>query len=446
MKIQISSAQQGGVLVTVLVVTMLLTLAVASMLEIVSQEYALSKRTLSWNQAIYTAESGIEVGWNEVNKTTGINSTNGTPFLSSNGWADGGGSTNFTYYLTVTNSTFGGADAVSYVGVNVFTNSPAGGSCTILANATNYSALIATPAVRNLKAILTPVKPFTFGILTKGLLNFNGNSATLDSWNSGTTGNYNVANRRAHGNIGTDGLVLDSGGLSLYGSPSTGPGGVWTGAAPIQPVAPDTGVNAFQADTQVSIPDAALPSNFSSTPTVISTTGSSIGPITAAGDYSLTTMTKNTTFGSTNVLASAVTIRVHITNATSINIGGSDNVQIKQPASGPRYTVQLYVDGSINFSGTQDTNVLSGARPADLQVYGLPTCTSLVISGNSKTQAVFYCPNAAVSMNGGGHEAFYGSIVGNTFTANGGIDFHYDETLTGTGVVTGYNLTQWIEY
>jgi hypothetical protein len=108
--------------------------------------------------------------------------------------------------------------------------------------------------------------------------------------------------------------------------------------------------------------------------------------------------------------------------------------------------VQLYVDGSISFAGNTDTNRLPGARAADLQIYGLPTCTSLTISGNTETQAVFYCPTAAVSMNGGGHEAFYGSIVGNTFTANGGIDYHYDESLASTGVVTGYNLVQWIEY
>lgn len=317
--------------------------------------------------------------------------------------------------------------------VTVNTNSPPG-QATITSSGTMTSPVIAQSVTRNVQVMLRSVKPFGYAVLARNMVDFNGNSATVDSWNSTDTGDYNTSNRRAHGNVATDGLVIDTGGLSLRGSPSTGPGGTWTGAAPIQPVSPDTGTNYFTADTQISIPDVKTPF-VPASPVGAST-------VTTAGDYSFTSITANQKFGSAT--GAGGLIRVYV--AGDINLGGNKTITIVQPTTFPHYTVQLYVAGSITFSGTVDINGGSGSRPADLQIYGLPTCTSVILNGTCETHASIYAPEAAATVNGGGNKAFYGSMVVSTFQANGAIDIHYDETLVNQGTVIGYKVARWLEF
>lgn len=445
---------RGSTLVTVMFFVTVLAVMVGSLLEMVLQEFKLSKRSLAWNQALYSGEAGIEKGWNEMNRLTSIN-TNGS-FMS--GWTPISPPSSNTWTLAdQTLPPLGGNEAASSYTVWVTTNSPSGG-VTIIATGSASSPLFSTNVARNVKAVLRPVTPFNFAILSKQTVDFNGQSATVDSW-IGDNGAYSSSaysaglpnGRRAHGNIGTDGLVNNTAGLTMRGSPSTGPGGTWTGSAPVQPVLPDIGTNYWTADTQVPIPDATLPRipSFSSSPTPVSANTS----ITAAGDYVMAAATtgpgrgnsifNDVTFG--DAAGAGGVIRIHLTGG--IDLGGSNTIKIIQPSGGGTYRVELYVDGpSINFAGTEDANGTAGAKSVNLQIYGLPTVTSVNFNGNCETHAAVYAPNANITVNGGGNKAFYGSMVGKTFLANGGIDIHYDESLANQGTIIGYKMAQWSEF
>lgn len=426
----------GSTLVVVLMTTVLLSVAVGAMLQTVAQEYVLTRRNLTWNQTLYTAESAVELGWNELNKQTGINTNGAATFMQ--GWYQAGTTFTLTNQTLQTLSSAAGTYENSTFTVSVTTNSPttfAGATvskyATIVASGTMNSPIIGQALTRNVQVVLAPIYAFSRGaILVKGALDFSGNAATIDSWDSTLSGtNYAGAPHRAHGHINTDGLLINAAGLDLYGSMSTGPGGTNTTSAGFnlfQPVAPDTGVNLFRTDTQVSIPDAYTP---------FTPPASSGSPATLAGpgDYTITQINGNMSFTGTG------TLRVYVNGAITVN--GSQSITVA-----PGLKVELYVVGNITLAGTQETNAEAGNRAGNLLIFGLPTCTSVEVSGNSTTQCAIYAPNADVRQNGGGHEAFFGAIIGKSYSAQGGIDIHYDEALGLIGPILGYTTASWKEY
>jgi len=74
--------------------------------------------------------------------------------------------------------------------------------------------------------------------------------------------------------------------------------------------------------------------------------------------------------------------------------------------------------------GTEITNPLS--RPKDLiVVYG--GTAQIVLKGGATTYAVVYAPTAPIDA---ASSNWYGALIGNTVTLSGGIQLHYDRTLT----------------
>lgn len=420
-------ADDAGALVTVLCFTIVMAAIAGSMLSIISQEYLLSKRSLAWQQAMSTAESGIELGWNEMNKLTAIN-TNGT-FVS--GWTSTGGNT-----WSVSNQTLtplAGIEANSTFVVSLSTNSPSAGYATISASGTMSSPIMSQTVTRNVQAVLQPVTPFSFAMLAKGLIDFNGNSVTMDSWNS-ANGPYSTSLKRAHGSIGTNGSLIDAAGLDLYGSAQTGPGGVVTtdpGFNLYQPSSPDTGTNTVSDGLKVSIPDASVPSALSglSSSGTLSTTSTITGPTDVK--YSSIDLSGNKTV----TINGSGTVRLYVTGDTSI--GGSSQITL---SSGVK--VEIYAGGDIDGGGGGVVN--NTGYSANLQIYGLPTCTSVNLHGSGNYTGALYAPSAAVTV--AGNVTYTGSIVGNTITVPGGPSFHYDEALATTGNVLYYTLSSWREY
>ncbi len=98
--------QQGSVLLTVLAMVVVLLAISGSILNIVSHEYMLSKRSLAWNQSLFTAETGVEFGYNEINKLTAVNTN--SAFMAGGNWTyqgNGAWSTSSTRTLTATAGT-----------------------------------------------------------------------------------------------------------------------------------------------------------------------------------------------------------------------------------------------------------------------------------------------------------------------------------------------------
>jgi|GEM_PF-460657 len=126
----------------------------------------------------------------------------------------------------------------------------------------------------------------------------------------------------------------------------------------------------------------------------------------------------------------------------------------------------LYVTDTLNFSGinigTGSLKLFSGASSASLGgngvvnqpgyatnffFYGLPTCTSVSLSGNGGFTGCIYVPEADLTLTGGGNNTvdFIGAGVFKTITMNGHFNFHYDESLYVRGPGRGFLINSWAE-
>jgi len=107
--------------------------------------------------------------------------------------------------------------------------------------------------------------------------------------------------------------------------------------------------------------------------------------------------------------------------------------------------VVLYVKDRIAIGGNGIANF---GPPANLQIYGLPTCKQVDISGNGVLSAAVYAPQADIVLNGSGENGqVFGALAGNTVSFNGkGTVLHYDEALQKVkGTVVGFRTKTWQE-
>jgi Tfp pilus assembly protein PilX len=445
-------SKEGSVLVATLGLLIVISVLCATVMELVSQQYKLSKQTVGWNQAIYSAESGVDIAWNEMNKLTAIN-TNGT-FMS--GWTASGS----TFTKTGTIQPLGGIDASgSYtvtVDTNVTVNGVSGGA-TITATGYNYGSFSATNINRTVEVQVTPVTGSTalsFAMLAKGLIDFNGNAATMDSFNSSTAsgGIWSTTARRAHGSAATDGQLIDAAGLDIYGSLQTGPGGTVTtdtGFRLYQPSSPDTGTNTVSNGFRTTIGDARLPTGF--TPTTTYTTISSATTINAVAGTTQVQVGSIALSGNNDKIiiqgpASGVagTVQIYVTGDTSIKGNTSIEVQVDSHNTTAVPKVEIYAAGSVSMGGNSVDNAT--AKAGNLIIYGLPTCTSVTIGGTVAYTGVIYAPEAALKING--NSTVNGAVVADHITAVGTIDFHYDEALSGVTFSSGilnFQVASWKE-
>lgn len=440
------SSKSGSVLLATLGLIVIIAVISASVLEIVSQQHRLSQQTVAWNQTVYSAEAAVDIGWNELNKLTAIN-TNGN-FMS--GWTVSG----TTFSKTGTLSPLAGSDGISTYSVSVQTNvtvNGTAGGATITATGYKFGSYAATNINRTIEVQLTPVTTgtaLTFAMLAKGLIDFNGNAAIMDSFNSTTAagGVWSTTNRRAHGSAGTNGQLIDAAGLDIYGSLATGPGGsvsTDSGFRLYQPTGTDTGTNSISNGLRVSIADAQLPSGFSPT---------SLGAVTAAttvtangaGTTKQVSMSSIDLNGNGKVLTVSGSGTVQIYVSGNVSLGGQSSITIL-PTTAGSLKVEMYVAGtSVDLNGNGVVNATS--KPGDFIIYGLPTCTSVSINGTADFKGVIYAPQAALGL--AGNARVDGAVVANTINAVGTVDFHYDEALSslsfGAGVLN-YTIASWKE-
>ena len=112
----------------------------------------------------------------------------------------------------------------------------------------------------------------------------------------------------------------------------------------------------------------------------------------------------------------------------------------------PGATLKLYVAGaSASLSGQGVAN--ANANATNFFYYGLPSNTSLSLSGNSAFTGVIYAPQADFSMSGGGNNTYdlVGAAIANTITMSGHFNFHYDENLSRLNLGRDYVVTSWDE-
>jgi len=241
--------------------------------------------------------------------------------------------------------------------------------------------------------------------MAKEAIDFSGNNCATDSYNSnlGPYGGINIGDK---GDVASNKDLVNVGNADIRGHVSVGP----KGKVKVGPNG-EVGSLAFFAagnvgliekgwvryDMNVVLPDVPNPW----------TAGAGQTP-SSSGSYKY--LLEDRTNYELDSLSIGGGETLYVTNGISklwvkgdVNIQG--NIKVDQPGS-----LKLYVGGNVTLSGTWDKSVI----PADLMIYGLPTCTSINVTTGSKLEAAIYAPQASLVLNGTAN--LFGSAVARSIT------------------------------
>jgi hypothetical protein len=322
---------------------------------------------------------------------------------------------------------------------SVITNLPCPDGSTSVAPATNSSCfyrLVVIPRV--------PIPMYRAAITTISNFNFDGhNGSSVDSFDSSdplysTNGQYSVLLRKANATVLSEGSILLShptANANIYGRVMTGPG---------------TQQSAVQIGSQGAVGDAAWNANPANR--------GKIQPGAWAGNFYLNfpDLRQPTFPGSAlpSPVGGVITLPAGIftfpTNfsAMGINVTGPAVLWVKGSFAPTSLTIAPTNNASlVVFVGT--TNVGAGdaidlaaagevnapGLAQNLQVFGLPSLTSINLLGMAAFNGTIYAPSADVTAGGGGPNAIdiSGSFTVRSLSLSGHWNFHYDEHLLVVG-------------
>jgi len=442
----------------------IIALSLGSYVSICTQSTSLAYRSFYAGAAMNAAETGLEQAMWSVNKQLAGNS---------NAWTD------WTIW------TGAGTDAVR----RTFTLQPVAGGATAQVKVFVSSRSLAGAPWIIARSIITPKQGksierwiritlarrnrFATGMVAKDSIRFNGNNASVDSYDS-RRGAYNAAlsgggnNRYDRGTAGSSSVAVNSfalgqadiwgnavigtsdlSGLSVGTQGTVGPFGTAAGTVVRNNVLTD-----FTADfDDVPHPPTYTGSGSYSIVTISSaTTLPRATDLPAAdGKYYYNIDTISLGGNATNILtiASNVVIRTTSSLGTAITIGGNASIRVNAPSGTLKPSLEIFTQSNVSIAGNgvanpnkPDTFFLWGTRPQSDT-----TRQSITINGNGVLSSVVYAPHADISLHGGGNSGdVFGSIIGKTVTVTGNSAFHYDESLGALNTGEPLGLKDWIEY
>ncbi len=367
----IQNEKGSAILIVMALVAMLTGVAIMSV-DRSNTDLELSYNQLHEEMAFYLAEAGIERAVYEINKD--------------NGWRAGydklaleGG----YYTIKVSDSTADSSliDTVILAGEGIYNTS-----------------------TTKLESWLVPVYnyPYKYGMFAGDSLNFDKNTC-IDSYSS-DSGTYAATQITKDGDIGTNGNIMTSTGVTIGGDAKTAEGGTITLGAGSK-VLGDT------STTQDSVKLAIIPDSEYDWAKSVS---SAPAGLSGAG-YTYNAGTKTLTTGASG----SVILQSGTYYFSSITLGKLSNIVLA-----PGADVTIYVTGDVLLG--QYSNVNIGGNPLDLQIFSQKG--SLGFSQYNNFYGTFYGPN--------GHIQFdqttnvYGSVVGKSIKLNQGACFHYDRSLS----------------
>ncbi|MBW8864004.1 MAG: hypothetical protein JF609_03590 [Verrucomicrobia bacterium] len=395
-------SNQGSALVITLVLVTIMLLTAASYLQLLGTQKTIVVRSESWNASLIMAEAGVEEGLAQANSNP--NNLLTTNDFSGNSW---GFDNNNQVFGPMTHSVQGG----KYIA-----------SISNTAPPVIYASGMATVPVSGdtiTRKVRVGTKKQVFSNLpmgAKGNIDMKGNGIAVDSWNSrdpnwSTAGVFDPKKTSTNGDVASLGGLVNLGNHTIDGSLYLGPTATYGGGGTV------TGT--IHTDANINFPDIILPNvTWSSAPL-----SGGIHTFTTSGNY---TVADNLPV----VVTPGVSVLLNVTTAvsyspTSIQInGGTTN-------SGTAY---IYLNGPPSLVMAGNSAPDASLRPENLRYYGLPSLTSVTISGTATFTGVLYAPEADITLNGGGSgNDFVGSMVANNIRLNGGYNIHYDVSLSTSG-------------
>jgi hypothetical protein len=422
-KLHPSRNESGSILMIALVMAGILGVSLISYLLLMNHQNRMVFRGQAWNQALALAEAGVEDGLAQLNRKFGTNNSRG----GVNGWS---GAASGPATLAAARQLSGGSYAASISsGMPIITS-------TGRVMVANSSAIIE----RRVRVLCTTEAAFQAAVAAKKDISFNGNSITIDSYDSGDTshstptGRYDPATRKAGGDIASTEGFIDVGNAEvkgkLYTGPlnpnqySVGPGGSvgdlnWNGPG----IQSGWYFNDFNMDFKEV--DEPYPSGLPPTgdPTNVWVLGNA--EYKHDGDF---------TANNSKVISVIGKATVYVTG--TFDMKGKINIM-------PGGSLKLYVGGLT----AKLNQVNTGGDAFSFQYYGLPSNKSVSWGGNNEYVGTVYAPQAILKMGGGGSDPFdfQGACVVDGITLNGHFNFHFDENLRKKGPQSGYVVSLWQE-
>lgn len=415
--------EEGSALVVTLFITTAILIGLGSYLLLVRAQYVSVVRSQAWNGALTMAESGVEEGLAQLNP--GALAVNITVDRTANGWGSPAGGFYGPISRTITNNQ-------SYSVVFSTGNWP-----TIYS--TGYVRLpdISATLKRVIAVATTNVPLFNFALAARTNITMHGNGLSVNSFDSSSTnlstnGRYDSSKTSTNGDVGVLYGNLDPGNHNIAGDVYLGPTASLSSTGSIS--------GSIHSDYNYDFPDVVLPSTAGwftlSTPPSGTINGTSYTyAFTNSGDYIIPNMS-----GSASVyVGSNATVRLYIQS------GGVGSVLVAGNGGYTAGKLTMYVAASSFSIG--GGGAVDGGRAANLAYYGLPSNTSISLSGNAAFTGTIYAPSADFTMSGGGSSSydFVGCGIFRSITFNGHFMFHFDEALLTSGASRGYFAVSWNE-
>lgn len=448
------SRERGGLLITALMLTAIMGIALSSYLSLGRSAIRLSNRNFYVNAAVDLAETGVEQGMWAVNAAASNDTAAWT------GW---------TTDSTTARRTFSG---FSYSGgvtgyVKVHVSNYAGSGAVVTAKST--VVLQDNQVIEKwIQVTLKGRSLFAYALLARNKITAAG-GCEFDSWESDPDGNpataaipwsSSVANSNATiaaGSTAASAVTLSpsaivygkvavgtaSGAAIVYGA-QTGAGknsaaglyqdwGTKVGVKGSMPsssnpyLATESLTTGFSASfEETAAPGGAtvraayvLPRGVSGPPYYLS--AESLGTTGAATILQLDKLTVEG--AATLTIKGDVTLILPPSGVQTINITASGKVVLESGA-----TLTIYTPGNINVSGA---GIANPSAPEALQIWSTRASGSLgqtiALAGSGSLSGVIYAPDATLSIPGGTN--FFGAAVVYSATLTGSGKFHFDESL-----------------
>jgi hypothetical protein len=482
MKIR-STSRSAFTYLTVVVTMIVVGVMLAAYLKLVGVQNYLTMRSQTWNRCVPVIEAGIEEAMAHLNRNASPDPSSGIFDLSNLGTDDWGGSAaggwskygkigKDYYFVTISPWTASGGltpsnfPSIYCTGIveqlPTFTLQSRGGVFVAdiiqdLLGSGKYSQ-------RSVQCTTTNVPVFTKALVAKKGIDMSGQNVRTDSFDSGDPryhdgwGHYtNTPGKwKCNGDIASNDTITNAvciGNANIYGKVATGPyGTVCVGVSGM------IGDIAFQDDSanrgkiqsgwstddmNIEFPSVVVPAVSWMPPASVKYTNNTgdVYDLYLRGNSSPTNPTYiklSGDFTANTYVEGHVCLLVQSGNR--IAIGGSDAIRI-----GTNSSLRLYADcatAAIGGKGVQNDGIAT-----QFYYFGTDKNTSLAYGGNAAFTGVFYAPNAALTLSGGGGAPldFSGSAIARTIKLTGNFTFHYDENLRRVGLYRGYVITSWNE-
>ena len=432
---------RGSILIVAMLISAVIALSLGSYIALSRSSLKLANRSFYNTGAMNIAETGIEEAlWSFNQATAGV--------ALATAWQGWDISDGVSAKRTFTDFTLSGNNQAA-VKVYVDHYNPTASTQPIaVAQSTITLPNDARTLSKTIEVKLRRRSKFAMGLVAKNQITFNGNNASVDSWNSDPDNNpgtaaipYSAGVKNDRGSVGSTSVAVGS--VAINNADIWGFASVGSSSASALSVGTNGTIAAFGSPAGT-VDTTRVATDFTANfdPVTDPAGGSTLGPIGATLGSAGVTATYR--FGGT--ISSNLTIYGHVTlvltalpGTNAINLTGGDGLTLAANS-----TLVIYTAADVKIAGNGLLN--NNVSPATFQLWatGVPGAgQDLQIAGNGALKGIVYAPNAHVKINGNGD--IMGSIVANNITVVGNAAFHYDESLANWGANNPYGIVKWRE-